>query len=220
PRFTNPALRGESGYRDFLRRACESSLTNCQTDHFDLVMLHNPDEIGYTSEAVWKGMNALKEEGLSERLGIAPGPANGFTLDLLHVFENFGEVLDWAMIILNPLEPWPGQHVLDSAVANQVDILTRVVDYGGHFLQHNQAKTFEIDLPLSRHDSHDGGHAGSQRGCHHISRGKTFTPPLVINRSVGRHLIPGRYVLSRAPQQAFIINLDLHHFLRSLRFLQ
>lgn len=133
PRFTSPALRDESGYRDFLRRACESSLTNCRTDHFDLVMLHNPDEIGYTSDAVWKGMNALKEEGLSERLGIAPGPANGFTLDLLHVFENFGEVLDWAMIILNPLEPWPGQLVLDSAVANKVDILTRVVDYGGLF---------------------------------------------------------------------------------------
>ena len=133
PRFTSPSLRGESGYRDFLRRACESSLTNCQTSHFDLVMLHNPDEIGYTSEAVWKGMTALKEEGLSERLGIAPGPANGFTLDLLHVFENFGEVIDWAMIILNPLEPWPGQHVLDSAVANKVDILTRVVDYGGLF---------------------------------------------------------------------------------------
>ena len=54
PRFTSPSLRGESGYRDFLRRACESSLTNCQTSHFDLVMLHNPDEIGYTSEAVWK----------------------------------------------------------------------------------------------------------------------------------------------------------------------
>lgn len=133
PRFTNPALRSESGYRDFLRRACESSLNHCQTDHFDLVMLHNPDEIGYTSEAVWKGMDALRQEGLSERLGIAPGPANGFTLDLLHVFENFGEVIDWAMIILNPLEPWPGQHVLKSAVANKVDILTRVVDYGGLF---------------------------------------------------------------------------------------
>ena len=26
------------GYRDFLRRACESSLKNCQTDHFDLII--------------------------------------------------------------------------------------------------------------------------------------------------------------------------------------
>lgn len=133
PRFTNPELRTAAGYRDFLRKATESSLKDCGTDHFDLVMLHNPDETGYMSEDVWKGMSALKEEGLSGRLGIAPGPANGFTLDLLHVFENFGEVLDWAMIILNPLEPWPGQHVLASAKANGVDVLTRVVDYGGLF---------------------------------------------------------------------------------------
>lgn len=145
PRFTNPALRSEAGYRDFLRRACESSLQNCQTDHFDLVMLHNPDELGYTSEAVWKGMGALKEEGLSDRLGIAPGPANGFTLDLLHVFENFGELIDWAMIILNPLEPWPGQHVLNSAVSNKVDILTRVVDYGGLF--HGDMKPGHVFRP-------------------------------------------------------------------------
>ena len=145
PRFTNPALRSEAGYRDFLRRACESSLQNCQTDHFDLVMLHNPDELGYTSEAVWKGMGALKEEGLSDRLGIAPGPANGFTLDLLHVFENFGELIDWAMIILNPLEPWPGQHVLNSAVTNKVDILTRVVDYGGLF--HGDMKPGHVFRP-------------------------------------------------------------------------
>jgi len=133
PRFTNPQFRSPAGYRDFLRKACEASLKNCQTDHFDLVMLHNPDEAGYVHEDVWKGMNALKQEGLSERLGIAPGPANGFTLDLLHVFENFGEVIDWAMVILNPLEPWPGQHVLSSAQTNGIDLLTRVVDYGGLF---------------------------------------------------------------------------------------
>ncbi len=133
PRFTNPKLRSEAGYHDFLRRACENSLKDCRTDHFDLVMLHNPDETGYRNEAVWKGMSDLKAEGLSERLGLAPGPANGFTLDMLHAFENFGEVIDWAMVILNPLEPWPGHHLLASAKKNGVDLLTRVVDYGGLF---------------------------------------------------------------------------------------
>lgn len=133
PRFTNPALRSSEGYLDFLRRASESSLRDCRADRFDLVMLHNPDELGYTSDAVWKAMATLKEEGLTDRLGIAPGPANGFTLDMLHAFENFGELIDWAMVILNPLEPWPGQHVLASAKKNGVDILTRVVDYGGLF---------------------------------------------------------------------------------------
>jgi aryl-alcohol dehydrogenase-like predicted oxidoreductase len=37
------------------------------------------------------------------------------------------------MIILNPLEPWPGELVLDAAGAHEVSLITRVVDYGGLF---------------------------------------------------------------------------------------
>ncbi|WP_411844812.1 aldo/keto reductase [Roseibacillus persicicus] len=133
PRFTHPDLHSEREYTSYLRMACEKSLERCGTNHFDLVMLHNPDETGYTNDTVWEGMRRLKEEGLAERLGVAPGPANGFTLDLLHCFERFGEVLDWAMIILNPLEPWPGQQVLGGAEKNDIKILTRVIDYGGVF---------------------------------------------------------------------------------------
>ena len=32
-------------------------------DAFDLLLLHNPDRTGYTSEAVWDGMAALREAG-------------------------------------------------------------------------------------------------------------------------------------------------------------
>ncbi|MGE9266512.1 MAG: aldo/keto reductase, partial [Verrucomicrobiales bacterium] len=133
PRFTNPELRGPEEYADFLHMACEKSLEACRSDHFDLLMLHNPDERGYTDERVWEGLEALRSEGLTTRLGLAPGPANGFTLDMIHAFEKFGSSIDWAMIILNPLEPWPGQHVLAAAEKNGVDLLTRVVDYGGLF---------------------------------------------------------------------------------------
>jgi aryl-alcohol dehydrogenase-like predicted oxidoreductase len=42
-------------------------------------------------------------------------------------------VIDWAMVILGPLEPWPGTLVLDAAVKNDVSLITRVVDYGGMF---------------------------------------------------------------------------------------
>ena len=62
---------------------------------------------------------------------MAPGPANGFTLDLIDCLERFSELIDWAMIILNPLEPWPGELVLGAAAANGVSLITRVVDYGG-----------------------------------------------------------------------------------------
>jgi hypothetical protein len=37
------------------------------------------------------------------------------------------------MIILNPLEPWPGQLVLPAAVKHDISLITRVVDYGGLF---------------------------------------------------------------------------------------
>lgn len=133
PRFTDPELRGADDYAAYLDMACERSLRNCRTDHFDLVMLHNPDETGYTSEAVWSGMAGLKEQGMAQRLGIAPGPANGFTLDLIHCFEEFGELMDWAMLILNPLEPWPVGLALPACEKYGVDVLTRVVDFGGLF---------------------------------------------------------------------------------------
>ncbi|MDX1951596.1 MAG: aldo/keto reductase [Verrucomicrobiota bacterium] len=133
PRFTNKELRPASEFKDYLSMATEKSLERCGTTHFDLLLLHNPDSVGYSSDIVWSGMNRLKEKGLTRQLGVAPGPANGFTLDLILCMERFEEVLDWAMIILNPLEPWPGNMALPAAEKHQVKLITRVVDYGGIF---------------------------------------------------------------------------------------
>ncbi len=133
PRFTDPALRTSAGYGDYLKMAAEHSLQRIGIDSFDLLLLHNPDRIGYTSEQVWSGMAALRDQGLTRMIGVAPGPANGFTLDLIDCLERFGDGIDWAMIILNPLEPWPGELCLDAAAAAEVSVITRVVDYGGLF---------------------------------------------------------------------------------------
>jgi aryl-alcohol dehydrogenase-like predicted oxidoreductase len=133
PRFTDPRLRGEGKYAGYLRMATERSLERIGASAFDLLLLHNPDRIGYSSEVVWDGMEALREEGLTAKIGVAPGPANGFTLDLISCLERFGERIDWAMIILNPFEPWPGELCLDAATKHDVKVLTRVVDYGGLF---------------------------------------------------------------------------------------
>jgi aryl-alcohol dehydrogenase-like predicted oxidoreductase len=133
PRFTDPALRGPDEYAGYLRMATEGSLERIGASSFDLLLLHNPDRTGYSSEVVWDGMAALREAGLTERIGVAPGPANGFTLDLIACLERFGDRIDWAMVILNPLEPWPGELCLDAAARHGVKVLTRVVDYGGLF---------------------------------------------------------------------------------------
>jgi aryl-alcohol dehydrogenase-like predicted oxidoreductase len=150
PRFTDPSLRGPDGYADYLRMAAERSLERLGQDRFDLLLLHNPDRTGYESEAVWEGMAALREAGIADAIGVAPGPANGFTLDLVHCFERFGELIDWAMIILNPLEPWPGELCLDAAERHGVRVITRVVDYGGLFWDD---VTPETELPQGDHRS-------------------------------------------------------------------
>ena len=132
-RFTHPDLREPARYADYIKFATDRSLQRCRTSRFDLLLLHNPDRRGYTSEEVWKGMQAVKEEGMAGGIGIAPGPANGFTLDLILCLERFGPLIDQAMIILNPLEPWPGRLALPAARRHKVDLITRVVDHGGLF---------------------------------------------------------------------------------------
>ena len=117
PRFTDPRLRGPDGYRDYLRMAVERSLERCGVDSFDLLLLHNPDRRGFESPEVWEALRELRDEGLTRELGLAPGPANGFTLDVIGCFERYGELIDWAMLILNPFEPWPGELALDAAAA-------------------------------------------------------------------------------------------------------
>lgn len=133
PRFTDPSLRGPDRYAGYLRRATERSLERCGTDRFDLLLLHNPDRIGYSSEVVWDAMAGLRDEGLAGAIGVAPGPANGFTLDLIGCFERFGDRIDWAMIILSPFEPWPSRLLLPAMATHRIRAIARVVDHGGVF---------------------------------------------------------------------------------------
>src|ERR1700704_5167289 len=83
PRFTDSSLRGPGDYAGYLLEAAQRSLERCGVERFDVLLLHNPDRVGYTSPAVWEGMAALREAGLCDAIGVAPGPANGFTLDVI-----------------------------------------------------------------------------------------------------------------------------------------
>jgi aryl-alcohol dehydrogenase-like predicted oxidoreductase len=147
PRFTDASLRGPAEYPGYLRMATERSLERLGADSFDLLLLHNPDRTGYESEAVWDGIAALRDAGLTRMIGVAPGPANGFTLDLIGCLERFGDAIDWAMVILNPLEPWPGELPLEAAARHDVGVITRVVDYGGLLWG-----DLTPDTPMGQHD--------------------------------------------------------------------
>jgi aryl-alcohol dehydrogenase-like predicted oxidoreductase len=133
PRFTDAGLRGPDRYAEYLRGAAEAMLERCGTDRFDVLMLHNPDHTGYSSPDVWDAMGALRSDGLTDAIGVAPGPANGFTLDVISCLERYGDEIDWAMLILNPFEPWPGRLALPACERAGVRVIARVVDYGGIF---------------------------------------------------------------------------------------
>lgn len=133
PRFTDPRLREESEFAAYIEMAVQRQLERLGVDQLDVLLLHNPDLAGYTSAAVWDGLQAVKDAGMVASLGVAPGPANGFTLDVIRCFELFGDRIDLAMLILNPFEPWPGELALQAAARHEVDVLARVVDYGGLF---------------------------------------------------------------------------------------
>jgi aryl-alcohol dehydrogenase-like predicted oxidoreductase len=132
-RFTAPWLRQPSDYRGYLQKAAEKALERVGVDRFDGVLLHNPDLRGYSQESVWKAVDSLRETGLTNFIGVAPGPANGFTLDIIQCFERFGSIIDWAMVIQGPFEPWPSNLLQPAAVKNDIDLIARVVDYGGIF---------------------------------------------------------------------------------------
>jgi aryl-alcohol dehydrogenase-like predicted oxidoreductase len=170
PRFTDPRLRGPGEYAAYLRMAAERSLERLGVDAFDVLLLHNPDRTGYTHPAVWEGMAALRDAGLTTQIGVAPGPANGFTLDVIDCFERYGELIDWAMVILNPLEPWPGELALPAAAAHDVKVITRVLDYGGLF--HDDLRP---GLPMGERDHRSFRPAGwIERGTERLEQLRPF----------------------------------------------
>jgi hypothetical protein len=133
PRFTDPRLRGPDEYAAYLRHGDRALAAAHRGRPLRPAAAAQPRPHRLHEPAVWEGMAALRDAGLTRLLGVAPGPANGFTLDVIDCLERFGSLIDWAMVILNPLEPWPGELVLPAAQRYGVDLITRVVDYGGLF---------------------------------------------------------------------------------------
>ena len=86
---------------------------------------------------------------------------------MIGCFERFGALIDWAMLILNPLEPWPGELALGAAAAAGVQVIARVVDYGGLFHDDVRARP---RVPRRATTARSGPPAGSRRAVERIER--------------------------------------------------
>lgn len=111
--------------RRFVREAATGVLGRSGVGHLDLLLFESPGRWAFRSAALWAAMSELKAGGLTRGIGIAPGPSNGYTLDFLHFLDRFGEGIDAAMLVFNPLEPWPGELVLQAAKDRAVALVGR-----------------------------------------------------------------------------------------------
>ena len=121
-RFTS---RDESEYKSYVESAVKATLERLGTDYLDVLLFQDPDRSGFRSQAVWDAFAKVKDLGMVKAVGIAPGPANGYSIDLLHCFDQFGDILDWAMVVYNPLESWPGELVLKAAEERGIQLIAR-----------------------------------------------------------------------------------------------
>jgi len=111
--------------REGVREAALGILERTGAGQLDLLLVESPDRNGFRSEALWDAMADLKAAGLARGIGIAPGPGNGYALDFLQFLDRFGELVDAAMLVFHPLEPWPGELVLAAAQARGLRIIGR-----------------------------------------------------------------------------------------------
>lgn len=96
-----------------LRRATEAALSRLQTDHIDLLQLHNIRMEQVEDAAVWQTLEDLRNEGKVGRYGVALGPAIGWLAEgVLSIRRRNPAVLQH---IYNLLEPHPGKVIQDAA---------------------------------------------------------------------------------------------------------
>jgi len=95
----------------FIRTAVEKALARLNTDHIDILQLHNIRMEQVEDDALWQLMEKLQQEGKIRSYGAAVGPAVGWLYEGIDcVQRRRPHVLQH---IYNALEPHPGRQIMD-----------------------------------------------------------------------------------------------------------
>ncbi len=109
---------------DFIRFACEQSLSRLGTDHIDLYQLHNPRLDTIRDRGIWCTLDQLVEEGKVRAYGVALGPAIGWRDEGLVAMEEWR--VDSLQTVFNVLEQEPGAEFGQIGQATGTGIIARV----------------------------------------------------------------------------------------------
>jgi aryl-alcohol dehydrogenase-like predicted oxidoreductase len=100
--------------RDYMRFALDKCLERLETDHVDVLQLHNIKMDHVRDSAIWQALRDMQEEGLIRSWGAAFGPAIGWLYEAVELCERESDV-GTIQMIWNILEQHPGTAMLDAA---------------------------------------------------------------------------------------------------------
>jgi len=113
------ARRGQSELpqkfdRDYMRFAVDKCLERLETDHIDVLQLHNIKMEHVRDSAIWQALREMRDEGLIRVWGAAFGPAIGWLYEAVELCERESDV-GTIQMIWNVLEQHPGTAMIEAA---------------------------------------------------------------------------------------------------------
>ena len=100
--------------RDYMRFAVEKSLERLETDHIDVLQLHNIKMEHVRDASIWQALREMKDEGLIRSWGAAFGPAIGWLYEAVELCERESDI-GTIQMIWNILEQHPGAAMIEAA---------------------------------------------------------------------------------------------------------
>ncbi len=100
--------------RDYMRFAVHKCLERLETDHIDVLQLHNIKMEHVRDGAIWQAVRELRDEGLIRAWGAAFGPAIGWLYEAVELCQREADI-GTIQMIWNILEQHPGTAMIDAA---------------------------------------------------------------------------------------------------------
>ena len=97
-----------------MRFAVEKCLERLETDHIDVLQLHNIKMEHVRDAAIWQSLRELKDEGVIGVWGAAFGPAIGWLYEAVELCAREPDI-GTIQMIWNILEQYPGTPMLEAA---------------------------------------------------------------------------------------------------------
>jgi aryl-alcohol dehydrogenase-like predicted oxidoreductase len=110
---------------DYMRLAVDRCLQRLQTDHIDVLQLHNIKREHVRDPAIWETLRSLRAEGKNRVWGAPFGPAIGWLYEAVELCERENDI-GTIQMIWNILEQEPGSSMIEAAREHAPDCVFNI----------------------------------------------------------------------------------------------